>query len=59
MVGGFNKTQRFHPKLDKGKNLEKIIFIKTFNPNHVISLKKFPRSLENRRSNELKQCFQN
>ena len=29
-----------------------------FNPNHVINLSKFTCSLENIRSNELKQCFQ-
>ena len=33
--------------------------LKTFNPNHVINLNKLTRSLENIRSNELKQCFQN
>ena len=32
---------------------------RTFNSNHVINLSKFIRSLENIRSNELKQCFQN
>ena len=51
-------TKCFQPKLDKSKNLEKI-FTRTFNPNHVIDLRKFTRSLENIRSNELKQCFQN
>ena len=52
-------TKCFQPKLDKNKDLEKIIFTRTFNPNHVINLNKFTRSLENIRSNELKQCFQN
>ena len=32
---------------------------RTFNPNHVINLNKLTHSLENIRSNELKQCFQN
>ena len=52
-------TKCFQPKLDKNKDLEKIIFTRTFSPNHVINLNKFTRSLENIRSNELKQCFQN
>ena len=52
-------TKCFQPKLDKNKDLEKIIFTRTFNPNHVINLNKFTRSLENIRSNGLKQCFQN
>ena len=52
-------TKCFQPKLDKNKDLEKIIFTRTFNPNHVINLNKLTRSLENIRSNELKQCFQN
>ena len=52
-------TKCFQPKLDKNKDLEKIIFTRTFNPNHVINLNKFTCSLENIRSNELKQCFQN
>ena len=33
-------TKCFQPKLDKNKNLEKIIFTRTFNPNHVINLNK-------------------
>ena len=52
-------TKCFQPKLDENKDLEKIIFTRTFNPNHVINLNKLTRSLENIRSNELKQCFQN
>ena len=52
-------TKCFQPKLDKNKDLEKIIFTRTFNPNHVINLNKLARRLENIRSNELKQCFQN
>ena len=52
-------SKRFQPKLDKNKDLEKIIFTRTFNPNHVINLNKLARRLENIRSNELKQCFQN
>ena len=52
-------TKCFQPKLNKSKDLEKIIFTRTFNPNHVINLNKLTRSLENIRSNELKQCFQN
>ena len=52
-------TKCFQAKLDKNKDLEKIIFTKTFNPNHVINLNKLTRSFENIRSNELKQCFQN
>ena len=51
-------TKCFQAKLDKNKDLEKIIFTKTFNPNLVINLNKLTRSLENI-SNELKQCFQN
>ena len=52
-------TKCFQPKLDKNKDLEKIIFTRTFNSNHVINLNKLARSLENIRINELKQCFQN
>ena len=52
-------TKCFQPKLDKNEDLEKIIFTRAFNPNHVINLNKLTRSLENIRSNELKQCFQN
>ena len=52
-------TKYFQPRLDKKKDLEKIIFTRTFNLNHVINLSKFTRSLENIRNNELKQCFQN
>ena len=52
-------TNCFQPKLDKNKDLENIIFTRTFNPNHVIYLNKFTHSLKNIRSNELKQCFQN
>ena len=52
-------TKCFQPKLNKSKDLEKIIFTRTFNPNHVINLNKLARSLENIRINELKQCFQN
>ena len=51
-------TKCFQPKLDKNKDLEKIIFTRTFNSNHVNNLNKLARSLENIRSNELKQCFQ-
>ena len=47
-------TKCFQPKLDKNKDLEKIIFTRTFNPNHVINLNKLTI-----RSNELTQCFQN
>ena len=53
----FNKC--FQRKLDKNKDLEKILFTKTFNSNHVINLNKFTCSLEKIRSNELKECFQN
>ena len=52
-------TKCFQQKLGKNEDFEKIIFTRTFNPNHVINLNKFTRSLENKRSNELKQCFQN
>ena len=52
-------TKCFQPKQDKNKDFEKIIFTRTFNPNNVINLNKLTRSLENIRSNELKQCFQN
>ena len=52
-------TKCFQPKLDKNKDLDKIIFTRTFNPNHVINLNKLTRSLENILSNELKRCFQN
>ena len=52
-------TKCLQAKLDKNKDLEKIIFTGIFNPNHVINLNKLTRSLENIRSNELKQCFQN
>ena len=50
----FNKC--FQPKLCKSKDLENIS-TGTFNPNHVINLNGLIRSLENKRSNELKQCF--
>ena len=43
-------TKCFQTKLDKNKDLEKVIFTKIFNPNHVINLGKFTRSLENIRS---------
>ena len=52
-------TKCFQPKLDKNKDLEKTIFTRPFNPNHVINLDKLTYSPENIRSNELKQCFQN
>ena len=52
-------TKCYQPKLNKSKKLEKIIFTRIFNPNHVVNLNKLTRSLENIRSNELKQCFQN
>ena len=52
-------TKCFQPKQDKNKDFEKIIFTRTFDPNHAINLNKLTRSLENIRSNELKQCFQN
>ena len=39
--------------------IRQMIFTRTFNPNHVINLNKLARRLENIRSNELKQCFQN
>ena len=52
-------TKCFQPKLDKNKDLEKIIFTRTFYPNHVINSNKLTRSLGNIRNNELKQCFQN
>ena len=42
----------FQPKLDKSKYLEKIMFTRTFNPNHVINLNKLTHSLENIKSNE-------
>ena len=46
-------------QMRKKQGFTKTIFTRTFNPNHVINLSKFTRSLENKRSNELKQCFQN
>ena len=52
-------TKCFQPKLDKNKDLQKISFTRTFDPNHVINLNKLTRSLENIESNALKQCFQN
>ena len=36
----------FLPKLNKNKDLEKIVFTRTFNPKHVINLNKFTRSQE-------------
>ena len=42
----------FQPKLDKNKDLEKIMFTRTFNPNHVINLNKLTHSLENIKCNE-------
>ena len=58
-ITDYTFTKCFQPKLNNSKDLEKIIFTRTFNPNHVINLNKLTRSLENIRSNELKQCFQN
>ena len=52
-------TKCFQPKLGKNKDLEKINFTGTFNPNSVINLNNFTCGLKNIRSNELKQCFQN
>ena len=52
-------TKCFQSKLNKNKDLEKIILARTFNPNQVINLNKLIRGLENIRSNELKECFQN
>ena len=43
----------------KKKNLEETYFTKTFNPNHVIELSKITRILENKKSNDIKRCFQN
>ena len=54
----FTFTKCFQPKLDKNKGLEKIICTRTFNSNYIINSEKLTRSLENIRSNELKQCFQ-
>ena len=45
-------TKCFQPKLNKSKDLEKIIFTRTFNPNHVINLNKLTHSLENIKCNE-------
>ena len=42
----------FQAKLDKSKDLEKIMFTRTFNPNHVINLNKLTHSLENIKCNE-------
>ena len=39
--------------------VRQMIFTRTFNLKHVINLNKLARRLENIRSNELKQCFQN
>ena len=49
-------TKCSQPKLDKNKDLEKIIFTRAFNANHGINLNKFIYCFENI-SNELKQCF--
>ena len=43
----------------KKQNLEEIYFTRAFNPNYVIDLSKFTHSLENKRSNNIKRCFQN
>ena len=40
-------TKCFQSKLNKSKDLEKILFTRTFNPNHVINLNKLTQSLEN------------
>ena len=40
-------TKCLQPKLDKNKELEKIVFTRTFNPNHVINSNKFTRSHQN------------
>ena len=45
-------------KIRQKQGFRKNKFYKTFNPNHVINLNKFTRSLENI-SNKIKQCFQN
>ena len=36
----YTLTKCFQPKLYKNKDLEKLIFTRTFNPNHVINLNK-------------------
>ena len=46
-------------KIRQKQGFKKIIFTRTLNPNHVINLNIFSCSLENIRSNELKQHFQN
>ena len=46
-------------KVRQNKDVEKVISTRIFNPNPVINLHKLTRSLENIRSNKLKQCFQN
>ena len=49
----------FSTKVRQKQGFRKIIFTRIFNPNNVINLNKLNRSLENIRSNELKQCFRN
>ena len=51
-ITDYTFTKCFQPKLDKNKNLEKIVFTRTFNPNRVINLSKFTGSLESIRSNK-------
>ena len=49
-INNYAFTKCFQPKQDKNKDFEKIIFTRTFNPNHVINLNKLTHSLENIRS---------
>ena len=53
----YSFTKIFQPKFQT-KNKDSITFIRTYNPNHNIDLKKFHSCLDKIKSKELKTCFQ-
>ena len=50
-------TKKFQPKFQTENN-DSITFIRTYNPNHIISLKKLHSCLDKIKNKELKTCFQ-
>ena len=46
-------------KIRRKQGFRNFFFTRTFNPNLIINLNKFTRSLENIRSDELNEGFQN
>ena len=53
----YSFTKIFQPKFQTENN-DNITFIRTYNPNHNINLKKFHSCLERIKNKELKTCFQ-